>query len=68
MQTTQENLESFHVLLMNDEALQETLKAQTSREGFVRAAVGLGAGRGLSFTAAELDRTRWCRQTGSSKC
>lgn len=52
---SQENLETFKQVLVKSTLLQEKLKPALDKESFVQLLVELGAERGYTFTAEEVD-------------
>ena len=52
---SQENLDAFVKKVMEDEALEASLRTATNREEFVEKAVAAGAEKGNDFTAAEVN-------------
>ena len=49
------NLEKFYQELTNDPVLIEQFESITHQQQFIKLAVRLGAGRGYTFTASELE-------------
>ncbi|MEP0919655.1 Nif11 family protein [Leptolyngbya sp. DQ-M1] len=50
------SLEQFNQVLLNDSTIQEQLKVSIDQAGFAKLMVKLGAEKGYSFTAADVEK------------